>query len=178
MSQSLQKTVSFCPAQLLPFLSCIRYTSFLLHIHRMYYTSYVTEPLSSEICRHNQLQQPGWAWCSGPALCVQLRSNRRACFTTGPAPQGLPHTAATPLQIFLKQKYPFQGDTTQSSSRAAPPRRPELTADTAQALSPNSSLLSPHHWRAKLTVNIWLFIQPDEMPVCLADLPRAAWFSG
>lgn len=118
----------------------------------------------------------GWAWCSSPAPHDQPHSNHCVCFTTGPAPQDLPHTAATLLQIFLKWEYSFQGSTTQSSSRAAPPRKPELAAGTAQALSPNSSLLSPPHWRAKLTVNIWLFIQPDEMAVCLADSWRAAWF--
>lgn len=91
----------------------------------------------------------GWAWCSSPAPHDQPHSNHCACFTTGPAPQGFPHTAATPLQIFLKWEYSFQGSTTQSSSRAAPPRRPEFAAGTAQALSPNSSLLSPPHWRAK-----------------------------
>ena len=139
MSRSLQKTVSFCPAQLLPFLSCIRYTSFLLHQHNMYYTSYITEPLSSEICRHTSCSNRG-----GLGAPAQHSVFSPVQTTVRALPQVL-HLKAFHIQLQLPYKYslnkniPFKG----ALHRAAAEQHHPGGRSSLQAV-PRHCPLTPH----------------------------------
>lgn len=138
----------------------------------------MTEPLSSEVCRHNQLQQPGGL--GAPAqhpMISPIQTTARAL------PQVL-HLKAFHIQLQLPYKYSLNENIPSKGAlhRAAAELHHLGGLSSLQAL-PKRCPLTPHSSALltggpKLTVNIWLFIQPDEMPMCLADSRRAAWFAG